>query len=176
MRTLRLAFIALLVFVSPALATEPGADGWFHTGDAVRVKKILFNFDVYAISHEMKALPPAKSKQAVIDADVEKRFVWKMLRDVPHDKIQEALSEAFKANHYDDQAKIKQALAAFSGELKKGARTEIHYLPEAKTVTITVQGGGTATVSGIDFMKGMWSVWFGVIDQAKLGDSLIKDL
>jgi Chalcone isomerase-like len=171
-----LALVAFITLAPPAFALDRGADGWFHTGDAVRVKKIVFNFDVYAIGHDMKELPPAKSKQAVIDMDTDKRFTWRMLRDVEHEKIQDALKEAFTMNGYSDQSKIGPFIGAFSGDLKKGQSVTIQYSSAAKTVTAIVQGGGSATIAGADFMKAVWSVWLGKIDQPSLGDSLIRNL
>lgn len=170
------AVFSLVSMSEPAWALERGADGWFHTGDGVRVKKVVFNFDVYAIGHDMKELPPTKSKQAVIDMDTDKRFTWRMLRDVEHDKIQNALTEAFAMNGYSDQSKIGPYIGAFSGDFKKGQTVTIQYSAAAKTVTVTVQGGGTATVPGVDFMKAVWSIWFAKIDQPSLGDALIKNL
>ncbi len=169
------AFTALLA--STAWALDPGADGWFHTGDGVRVKKVAFvNFDVYAIGHDMKALPATKSKQAVIDLDTDKRFTWRQLRDVEHQKIQNALTEAFALNGYGDASKIGPFIGAFSGDFTKGQTVSISYNSTAKTVTVNVQGGGSATVPGVDFMKAVWSIWFGKIDQPSLGDALIKNL
>jgi hypothetical protein len=136
---LMLAFAAL-VLSSDARALDRGADGWFHTGDGVRVKKVVFNFDVYAIGHDMKELPPAKSKQAVIDMDTDKRFTWRMLRDVEHEKIQTALTEAFAMNGYSDASKIGPYVGAFSGDFKKGQTVSIVYSSAAKTVTVSVQG------------------------------------
>jgi hypothetical protein len=171
-----LALAALVLSAPDARALDRGADGWFHTGDGVRVKKVVFNFDVYAIGHDMKDLPPAKTKQAVIDMDTDKRFTWRMLRDVEHEKIQTALTEAFGMNGYSDQSKIGPFVGAFSGDFTKGQTVSIVYSSAAKTVTATVQGGGTATVSGADFMKAVWSIWFAKIDQPSLGDALIKNL
>lgn len=159
-----------------AAAPPPDKDGYVHTGDGVRTKSIgPFSAKVYAIRHDMKT-PPARSKQAVIDADVDKRFTWKMLRDVDAEKIHNALKDAFKMNGYGDQAKIAAFLGAFSKELKENATVQIRYDAGAKAVTVWVQGGGQATVQGADFMKGVWSIWFGRIDQPSLGDQLIRNL
>jgi hypothetical protein len=172
-----LAFVALVAFASGAWALDRGADGWFHTGDGVRVKKVVFvNFDVYSIGHDMKDLPPSKSKQAVIDMDTDKRLTWRMLRDVEHEKIQNALSDAFAMNGYADASKIGPFVGAFSGDLKKGAVVTIQYGSASKAVSVTVQGGGTASVPGADFMRAVWSIWFAKIDQPALGDALIKNL
>ncbi len=166
------ALAALVLAVLPA-----HADDWTLTGSSVRVKTVAFiDVDVYQISHYMKQPPAPKSKQAVINAEVSKKFVWKMLRDVDQEKIHNALKEAFAMNGYADAAKIKQFLAAFSAELKEDARVTISYDADKKATTVTVGGGGSATVAGADFMKGVWSIWFGKIDQSKLGDQLISKL
>jgi len=172
-----LAALTLVATVPGAWALDRGADGWFHTGDGIRVKKVVFvNVNVYSIGHDMKELPPTKSKQAVIDMDADKRFVWRMMRDVPHEKIQNALTEAFAMNGYTDQSKIGPYVGAFSGDLKENAAITIAYNSTTKAVTVTVQGGGSATIPGVDFMKAVWSIWFGKIDQPALGDALIRNL
>jgi hypothetical protein len=172
-----LALLALFAASGSALALDRGADGWFHTGEGVRVKTLLLlSFDVYSIGHDMKELPPARSKAAVILTDTDKRFVWRMLRDVDHEKIRKALSDAFAVNGYADASKIGPFVGAFSGDLVKGAQVTIRYDSTAKAVAVSVQGGGTATVPGFEFMKAVWSIWFGRIDQPALGDALLKNL
>jgi len=79
-------------------------------------------------------------------------------------------------NGYSDASKINPYVAAFSGERTKGQTVTILYNSAAKTVTVTVQGGGTATIPGVDFMKAVWSIWFGKIDQPALGDALIRNI
>src|SRR5262245_10037134 len=99
-------FLAALV---AALLTVTGvfADEWTHTGTGIRVKTVaIVDVKVYEISHYMKQLPPTKSKRAVIDMDTGKKFVWKMLRDVDKEKIQNALKDAFAMNGYSDGGKI----------------------------------------------------------------------
>jgi hypothetical protein len=173
---LALAFSALTLAPS-ALALNPDANGWYHTGDAVRQKTVVFvTANVYQIGHDMKCLPSAKSKQAVIDADCDKKFTWKMMRDVGQGKIVDAMKEAYQKNGYGDQGKINQALAAFNAEFKENAYVKISYDSNAKTTTFWEQNGGTATVAGVDFMKATWSVWFGKIDPPSLGDRLIANL
>lgn len=170
------ALAAQLLVVTLGLALEPGKDGYFHTGDGVRVKKVAFiSANVYAIRHDMKVLPPTKSKRAVIDTDCDKRFVWRMLRDVDSEKIQNAFREGYAMNGYRDDAKIRQFVSGFRGELKEGSGILIVYNAAAKATTLTVQGA-SVTVPGVDFMRATWSLWFGQIDQPALGDSLIAKL
>ena len=109
----------------------------------------------------MKQLPPAKSKQAVIDLDTGKKFTWTMMRDVDQEKIQNALKEAFAMNGYGDSGKIGQFIGAFKGDLKEKAHVTIVYDADKKDTSVSVRGGGSATVAGVDFMKAVWSIWFG---------------
>ena len=170
---------ALFTLTALAFALEPGRDGYYHTGDAIRTKSVAFlSVKVYAIGHDMKQLPPAKSKQAVIDIDCDKRITWKMLRDVPADKIQNALREAYAMNGYGDGGKIGQAVSVFQGELKEGTYVTFTYDTGSKNTTVRVlgAGGSAVTIPGVDFMKGTWSIWFAKIDQSDLGDRLISRL
>jgi hypothetical protein len=156
--------------------TSLWADDWKLTGSGIRVKSVAFvDVNVYAISHYMKEAPPTKSKQAVIDMETGKKFVWTMKRDVDKEKIQNALKDAFAMNGYSDAGKIGKFIGAFSGELKEKANVTIAYDAEKKTTTVTTPSG-SASVEGSDFMKGVWSIWFGKIDQKNLGDQLISKL
>lgn len=166
--------VAIVLFASSALA-----DGWVYTGDAVRTKSIgPFTAKVYSIRHDMKERPAAKSKQAVIDADVDKKFTWKMLRDVDSSKIQKALREAFAMNGYGDAGKINTFVGAFNkDEVKENSLVVISYTAANKNVSIWVQNGTTATIPGDpEFMKAVWRIWFGKIDQPSMGDQLISKL
>lgn len=175
MNRFRLLFAVVLgLFVS--FATSAFADGMIHTGDSVRVKSVgPFTAKVYAIRHDMKEKPAQKSKQAVIEADVDKKFTWTMLRDVDSPKIQKALREAFALNGFGDQGRINQFVGAFNkDEVKEKSAVVISYNAAAKTTTIWVQNGTSATIAGPDFMKAAWSIWFGKIDQPAMGDQLIS--
>lgn len=61
-------------------------------------------------------------------------------------------------------------------EIKENSAVVISYNAKAKNVTIWVQGGGSATIAGDDFMKAVWSIWLGKIDQPSMGDQLIAKL
>jgi hypothetical protein len=167
-------FFALVLGVAPSARAE----GWIHTGDAVRTKSVgPFTAKVYSIRHDMKERPAQKSKQAVIDADVDKKFTWRMLRDVESSKIQKAMREAFAMNGFGDAGKIGSFVGAFNKEeVKEDSAVVITYNATAKSTTIWVQNAGSATIAGADFMKAVWSIWFGKIDQPSMGDQLISKL
>ncbi len=167
---------ALLTLTSAAFGLERGANGWYQTGSGIRTKSIAFiNVKVYAISHEMKELPASKSKQAMIDADVDKRFTWQTLRDLPCEKIKGAMRDALALNGYSDAGKIGAYTGACNKEeLKEHTGISISYNATTKATTIWIQGAGSATIQGVDFMKAVWSCWFGKIDQPALGDALMS--
>ncbi|HVK63656.1 MAG TPA: chalcone isomerase family protein [Polyangium sp.] len=162
---------ALFLFGGSAFAED-----WKLTGSGIRVKTVvLVDVNVYQISHFIKGAVE-KSKKAVIDADIDKKFEWSMKRDVDHEKVVQTLRDAFAMNGYADKGKIDKFLAAFSRELKENSKISIVYDAAKKTTTVSVGGGGSASVEGVDFMKGVWAIWFGKIDQPKLGDALISKL
>ncbi len=165
-------FVALLLAVTTVFAQSD----WKLTGTAIRVKTVaIVDVNVYEISHYMKELPPSKSKQAVIDMDTGKKFVWTMKRDVDQEKIINALKDAFSMNGYGDQGKISSFIGAFKGELKEKSSVTILYDADKKQTSVTTSSG-SATVGGVEFMKAVWSIWFGKIDQPKLGDQLISKI
>ncbi|HEX4462692.1 MAG TPA: chalcone isomerase family protein [Polyangia bacterium] len=175
MRTL-LALAAIALLGSPALGLERQADGFYKTGEGIRVKKIAFiKIKVYEISHYMKELPPQKTKQAVIDDDVDKRFTWRMLRNVDAGKIKAALREAYAANGYGDAAKIDAFVNALNRDFKEGDAVTFSY-DAGKKATTLIGPSGTVTVSGDDFMRATWKIWLGKIDQNDLGTQLIDRL
>jgi hypothetical protein len=169
--------LSLLTIVATAWGLEPGKDGYYNTGSGVRTKSVAFlSVKVYSIRHDIKQLPAEKSKRAMIDMDADKKFTWRMMRDVDADKIQDALKDAYKMNGYSDAAKIGTFLGALNKELKEGTFVTISYNAANKTTSLSVSGGGSATVAGADFMKATWSIWFGKIDQPSLGDAMIANM
>ena len=175
----RFRFLLLVVFgLFFVAAGHASADGMINTGNAMRTKTVgPFTAKVYAIRHDMAERPATKSKQAVIDADVHKTFTWVMQRDVDSSKIKAALREAFQMNGYGDQAKIGPFVNAFSKEeVTEKSVVVIDYNDKTKAVSIWVKDGSSATIPGVEFMKAVWSIWFGKIDQPSMGDQLIAKL
>jgi hypothetical protein len=173
-----LAFFTLVLALLLTVTSSAFADPMIYTGEAVRTKSVgPFTAKVYAIRHDMKDRPATKSKQAVIDAATDKKFTWRMLRDVDNSKIRKALVEALQMNGFNDAARTNQFVGAFKQEeIKENQAVVISYSAAAKAVTIWVQGGGSATVAGEDFMRAVWSIWLGKIDQPSMGDQLISKL
>lgn len=166
--------VALATLLMAGTLAAQGAE-WVTTGGGVRVKKIAFvSVNVYYITHQMRGTLPAKDAQAVLNADQDKRFILKMMRDVEAEKIVAAIREAYTRNGRG--ASIPQGNQLFSvltGNLAKDETISISYNAANKTTTCTYKGR-SASVAGVDFMKATWSIWFGSIDQPGLTTALLS--
>ena len=172
-----MATLALLLACSIS-SSAPADDGWQTTGTGIRKKTILLlSFDLYVMRHEMRGPLPARSRRKVIEADQDKRFVWRFLRDIPCDKMKSALRERFESNGYRVQADINSFVGSCSGaEAKKDAIVTVVYDSSAKVTTISIGGLGRASLSGTEAMRAVWSLWLGNTDQPELGDALVANL
>ena len=177
-KILLLAF-AVVVVAMPigALAAPPGPDGYFRTGEATQTANHWpFTIDVFSIAHDVKQLPTAKTRQAMIEVEVDKRFVMRMLRDVDADKLRSGLRDGYKRNGYSDSARIDRFLAGLAGTLPKGKAMWITYDAGAMQTRLVVDGGASVTVEGVPFMRATWSIWFGKSKPADVGDALVSQL
>lgn len=167
-------FLLLMGFVSGEIFAQGGE--FVTTGSGIRVKKILLmNVNVYSITHQMKTPPSPKSAQAIIDADVEKKFTLKLMRDIDAEKISNAIKEAYGKNGYSNTANINTISSILVGDIKEGGTIVFSYNPTSKTTTCSF-AGKTTTVTGADFMKATWSIWFGKIDQPALTEALMSKI
>lgn len=179
---LGLSPLAIGMLVAPsAYALEPGKDGFYQTGAGTRSKLGGKTYDIF---HSIKELPATKTREALIEADVDKRFslvfraVPLLLKPIvggsawPKDKILSSFREGFAANAYADKDKIDRFLSPIAQDLVEKDNIFIQYSSAAKSTTITVKTN-KVTVEGVDFMKAVWSLWFGKIDQKDLPEALM---
>jgi hypothetical protein len=171
------AIVALVSMSSYAQAAQRGADGYYRTGSAIQTANHWpFTMDVFAIWHDTKQLPSAKTRQAMIDLDADKRFTMRMLRELDADKLRGGLREGYHRNGYNDDAAIERFLSPLLGTLPNGKAMWILYDPGSKQTRLLVDGGASASVEGVAFMKATWSIWFGKSKPSNIGDELIKEL
>src|SRR5262249_12889992 len=143
----------------------------------IRVKSlVVVKLKIYAIGHDMRELPSTRSKQAVMEMDVDKRLSWKMLRDAGGGRLQSILPDGFARDGYRDGAKIAAFLSPFGGGLRDNQHVVISYASATKTTTVAVEGVSPVSVAGLDFMRATWGIWFGNTDDPALGDALIARL
>ena len=170
------AAVALMV-PSTARALERNKAGWYHTGDAVITKNMLvFDVDVLAVGHDMKCLPEHRSATDVVEAGCDKRFTWRMLRDVDRETIRESLAKAYRDVDYGDGAKVRRAISAFTSDLKEGGRVTITYDAAKQVTTFQPQSGSRVDVPGEPFMHATWRTLFANADARKIGTALMSKL
>lgn len=171
--------MAVMLTAGSMLSSQPavGLAGWIHTGEGVREKNLaLVQIQAYAISHWIRTRPPAVTRSAMIDLEADKQFTLRMLRNVGAGRMKGMFRDSFVLNGYRDQARIEAFLAALTRDLAKGDQITIAYTQQGATTSISLHGGGTATVQGKDFMRATWSIWFGQSDQPALGEALVSKL
>jgi hypothetical protein len=199
---LGLAFTALVgsLTASPdALAFERPRTGWYLTGSTPRSVTPAPTGSSgssaaasakppkdYTITHEMKALPAAKTRRGVIDADVDKRFTLHAHRDIPCTELKAALRAGFARNATtitpSANAKLQPFVDVCVGTLKAKSTVVIAYNAATKTTLVWMKTGAstsapaTATAPGLDFMKAVWSVWLGNVEAPRTADSLVARL
>ena len=160
-------FVLLTAMVVAFSAFGDDSSPWIRTGFATRTKVV---FKVYDISHDMK-VKVAKSGDAVVNQDCDKRFTLTFRRDVPKDKIASAFAETIDAGPTRDKL-----VAAFPAEIKEKDNVTIVYNAQTKVTTIWAKGGSTQTVSGFDESKKIWAIWFKRIDDSSVRNGLIANL
>jgi hypothetical protein len=102
------------------------------------------------------------AKQA-IDVDAPKRIQMDFIYSaVPRDKQIEAIDEDL-AHDPAGAAKLKtewDTLKSYYADMTTGDKVVYDYVP-GTGVTVTVKGQKKGTIAGAEFMKALWSVYFG---------------
>lgn len=170
----RLALVLLLVSLSAM------ADDYVLTGRAVRVKKFGFlKFDVYQVESWVKGALPAKSKQGVIEAPVDKYLELEFLRDVEVEKITDSFREGYAACGLKHEKRVEAMMDVFKQEFKKAGRLKLSYHKDQHQTTVTLPGGASHGFVGDDFMRATWCIWLDkglAKEQPELADELVSKL
>ena len=168
---------ALGLFVPEShAALRKTKSGYYITGTGIRVKEVLLvDVEVYAATHYMKVVPNPPTKSAVIEANVDKAMVLKMLRDVDLDRIVDGIKEGYQRNGWEDMAQVEHLFGILVDDLEEGESFQVMYDADKETTT-AISGDRTrkASVRGRDFMRATWSTWFAKIDSPGLGDQLLQ--
>ncbi len=170
-----LAALVCLVLAT-LLAPEASADGWRLTGTGVRTRTVdSIDFAIYDIQHFLGGSVAEKTKHRVMVADVSKKIVWTMRRDVKAETMQAALRAGFARNGYTDASRIALFVNAFHN-LRAGQHVTITYDADTKRTVLAIEGGSAIGIGGPEFMRAVWAQWFGATDQPALGEQLIAKL
>ncbi|MDX1696179.1 MAG: chalcone isomerase family protein [Ketobacteraceae bacterium] len=169
MRKLSL-FIATLVFSVAASATEVGGvelpekisvenNELALNGAGIREK---FFFDLYVGSLYLKE--KQKDASAIISDDELMALRLNIISDmITSEKMTNATLEGFENATGGDMAplqdQINEFLATFKEEIKKGDTFEMVYVPE-EGVKIFKNNKHAKTISGLEFKKALFGIWF----------------
>lgn len=142
--------------ISTAHAERPGPDGFYTTGVTVRKQG---DKPLYTVVHEVKELPRSRSARGLVDAEVEKRFLFTPTGEMTCATFRAALRPRLIENGL--AASTADAFLSACSKEKTRARAivAIHYNPATKTTRLFVEGMGTTTLTGSAAMKAVWGVW-----------------
>jgi hypothetical protein len=123
----------------------------------------------------MKQVPSPATQQAIVDANVDEKFDWRMLREVDGPRLAGAMRDAYRMNGQPPDQRVESFLAPLQQGLPEGAVVQIFYDASSRTTTL-VTPKGRASVPGEGFMKATWRIWFGNIDQPGLTSEQLEDV
>lgn len=161
----------LLFFVSPVSALELGG---VQLPDSVTVtgQKLTLNgaglrtklfLKIYAGG--LYLVKPLQNAEAIINADeamlVRMHFIYD---GVSPEKLQDGWKDGFTLTAPDADKNLQQAIVAFTELFNEQAKEndvyDISWLP-GKGVEIRFNGKLQGEISGLDFKKGLFAIWFG---------------
>jgi SAM-dependent methyltransferase len=148
---------------------RPAADGYWRTGEAEPHRGLL------RLEHEVRSLPPARSRQALVELDADKRMTLRFLDGVDAGKLRDGLRERYAQRGHREPATVERFLSILSGTIAAGEAIVISYDASSKTTRLAFAGKSTSE-SGSDFMKATWRLWFAAETPAALVDALTKFL
>ena len=124
-----------------------------------------FFFKIYVGGLYMENLSH-KPNRVISDLGIKRVVMHFLYKEVSPKKLRDAWTDDFKnnlGNRFDSlKKKIDQFNAFFTEPVRKGDEIWITYLP-GKGIQVLVKGKEMGTIPGIDFMKAVFSVWFGEI-------------
>lgn len=120
---------------------------------------------------------PTQDPQQVIAAEQPKRVLLHVVyKQVEPNQWVEGWQEGFKKNTPNPDAalkgKIEQFMQCFTEPVRKGQEVQVTYLPDQGT-EVMVNKQVKATITGSEFMKALWSIWFG---KEPASESLMKGM
>lgn len=150
------------------------------TGVSLREKTFL-KVDVYVIASYVcsKAKFEGNKAQQLKDFDGNKRLVMDLTRGFSAEKLKNAFAEVIEKNYEDMstfQADMDTFLAYFTKDAEEGDNLVFDYQPQVGLTTI-VNGETKGVIDNFDFVKALWTVWFGEKPADKgMRDDLVTSL
>jgi hypothetical protein len=148
-------------------AFEVKRDGMTLLGAGLRVRKIVFTFNAYALglyvddaalAGPLAGLRPASPElyQTLQAGDFRKQVVLKFLRNLSADRIQEAMRESLAGA----DPKILDQFVGYFPEVKEGQECVLRYLPGGKLESI-MAGQQKPTIENKAFADRLFGLYVG---------------
>jgi hypothetical protein len=151
----------------PGPPLPPNTDGFHRTGEVEPHRGIL------RLAHDVRELPPARTPQAAIELDADKRMTLHALRDLPGERMRKTLAERYAKRGFADAARVARFLAPLQGTIDKGSTVVFAYEAATQTTRLTV-GATTTSEQGLEFMQATWALWFGPSASAETAQELLR--
>ena len=134
------------------------------TGVALR-EKTFMKVDAYLIVGYVDASATLSDDkaEAFIELVAPKRIQMDLTRGFSADKLKNSFSESIEKNFEDlsaFQADMDLFLAYFTADAQEGDKLIFDFCP-AKGLSTELNGETLGTIENVEFMKALWSVWFG---------------
>ncbi len=172
------ALLLLLIAIPlTALAiTEPDTETFYEdamtvngtdmvvTGVALR-EKTFMKVDVYTIvSYVKKGVSLGEDKATdLLNLEEPKMLQMDLTRGFSNEKLKKAFSEVIEENYEDMsafQSDMDTFLGYFTADAEDGDKLVFGYCP-AEGLTTFLNGKEMGVITNVDFMKALWTVWFG---------------
>ena len=134
------------------------------TGVGLR-EKTFMKVDVYTIVSYVKTGVDLgdDAAAALLAADEPKRLQMDLRRGFSREKLINAFTEIIDKN-FEDQSAFAADLAVFTGYFERDAMEDdvlvFDYCP-GRGLTTTLNGEDKGTIANPEFMRALWTVWFG---------------
>lgn len=132
------------------------------TGTALRER---FFVNVYAIGSYVKKGADVKNAEQLAEADVPKQLQLVLERDLPGDKMADAVNDSITANYSPEE--FKAELEAFLGFIRadaiaKGDKVRITHVPGVGLECEIVGAKPRAIrIENVKFSRAVWDIYFG---------------
>ena len=124
-------------------------------------KKVIISVYLGALYLER----PASIEKEVISSDQVKQVILHFLyKEVKPEQLVDAWNEGFEKNAGEERIALKDKITRFNSffteSAKKGEKIIITYIPGQGT-EVKIKGKIKGAIEGHDFMKALFSIWFG---------------
>ncbi|MBI4563263.1 MAG: chalcone isomerase family protein [Planctomycetes bacterium] len=137
---------------------------WVLTGAGERIKSVVgVSVKVYAVGSYVREGARFESPQELAEADIPKKLLLVMERELGGASIVQAFEEALSANYPQDA--FPREFKAFheyfaDRSVAKGDCIQIRHLPK-QGLEIRIPGENPLTIENVKFSQALWEIYFG---------------